>query len=274
MKVIVITGSHPRNLGILQKLHQNNKIEIAGFIMFEREEIIPKPNNNLDEKIKNLWEIHFKKRYESEKKYYDFDLDFKKNLKKQIIINNENNFNGFEVLNFIKSIDAEACFIQGCPIIKDPILSALPSYTINLHLGLIPYYKGSITAFWPFYYLEPGMLGTTYHIIDKYVDTGEIIHQNVPTLNYGDTMHDAACKALLSALNDIDIVVDEIISRQKNNIKINKDSTLKIKGRLFKKSDWKPQMLTKIYSEYNDNIVDLFLNGKIKSETPKLVKIK
>ena len=66
---------------------------------------------------------------------------------------------------------------QGCPIIEDPILSALPSYSINLHLGLIPYYKGSITAFWPFYYLEPAMLGTTYHIIDKYVDTGEIIHQ-------------------------------------------------------------------------------------------------
>ena len=45
--------------------------------MFEREEIIPKPNNNLDKKIKKLWEIHFKKRYESGK-IFDFDLDFKK----------------------------------------------------------------------------------------------------------------------------------------------------------------------------------------------------
>ena len=274
MKVIVITGSHPRNLSILNKLYQNNKIEIAGFIMFKREEIIPKPNNNLDEKLKKLWEIHFKKRQESEKKYYDFDLDFIKNLKNQIIINDNKEFNGLEVLNFIKSIDADACFIQGCPIIKDPILSSLPPYTINLHLGLIPYYKGSITAFWPFYYLEPGMLGTTYHIIDKYVDTGEIIHQNVPTLDYGDTMHDASCKALLSALNDIDLVVDEIIDRQKNNIKITKDYNLKNKGRLFKKSDWKPEMLIKIYSEYKDNIVDLFLNGKINSETPNLIKIK
>ena len=33
-------------------------------------------------------------------------------------------------------------------------------------------------------------------------------------------------------------------------------------------------MLIKIYSEYKDNIVDLFLNGKIKSETPNLIKIK
>mgnify|MGYP006094155581 FL=1 len=274
MKVIVITGSHPRNLGILHKLYQNNKIEITGFIMFEREEIIPKPDNNLDEKIKKLWDIHFKKRHESEKKYYDFDLDFIKNLKNKKIINDKKDLNGLDVLNFIKSTNADACFIQGCPIIEDTILSALPTYSINLHLGLIPYYKGSITAFWPFYCLEPGMLGTTYHIIDKHVDTGEIIHQNVPTLDYGDTMHDASCKALLSALSDIDLVVNEIINRQKNNIKINKDLTLKNRGKLFKKSDWQPQMLIKIYSEYKDNIVDLFLNGKIKSETPDLIKIR
>jgi folate-dependent phosphoribosylglycinamide formyltransferase PurN len=273
MKVIVITGSHPRNLGILQKLYQNNKIEIGGFIIFEREEIIPKPDNNLDEKIKKLWDIHFKKRHESEKKYYDFDLDFIEKLKNKIIINDKKDFNGLKALNFIKSINADACFIHGCPIIEDPILSTLPSYSINLHLGLIPYYKGSITAFWPFYYLEPGMLGTTYHIIDKHVDTGEIIHQNVPTLDYGDTMHDASCKALLSALSDIDLVVDEIINRKKNNIQINKDFTLKNRGKLFKKSDWKPEMLIKIYSEYDDKIVDLYLNGKIKSETPNLIKI-
>ena len=111
------------------------------------------------------------------------------------------------------------------------------------------------------------MLGTTYHIIDKCVDTGEIIHQNVPTFDYGDTMHDAS-QALLSALNDIDLVVDEIINRQKNNKKLLKIH-LKNKGRLFKKSDWNPQMLTKLF-EYKDNIVDLFLNGKIKSETPIL----
>lgn len=61
---------------------------------------------------------------------------------------------------------------------------------------------------------------------------------------------------------------------QNNKIEINKDLTLKNRGKLFKKSDWRPQMLIKIYSEYKDNIVDLFLNGKIKSETPNLIKIR
>ena len=56
----------------------------------------------------------------------------------------------------LKKIDA--CFISGTPIIKERIMSKLPEYTINLHLGLIPNYKGPITMFWPFLFLEPTIL--------------------------------------------------------------------------------------------------------------------
>ena len=66
-------------------------------------------------------------------------------------------------------------------------------------MGLIPYYKGSITMFWPFYFLEPNMAGTTFHIIDKYVDTGEILHNNTPNLERGDGLHDVASKAIFDA---------------------------------------------------------------------------
>ena len=274
MRIILITGSHLRNLAIAEKLYKNKRIEIVGFVIFKREEIIPKPNNFLDKKLKKLWQIHFKKRFVSEKKYYNFDLNFLDKIQNKIFITNKIDFNGKKLLDFVNSVNADACFVQGCPIIKNPILSALPPYTVNLHLGIIPDFKGSVTTFWPFFYLQPGMLGTTYHIIDKYVDTGEIIHQNIPTLNYGDSMHDASCKALLSALQDIDIVVEEIIYRIKNKVKISKDLSLKNKGRLFKNSDWKPEMLIKIYSEYNDKIVDLYLDGKINSPSPNLIKIK
>ena len=33
-------------------------------------------------------------------------------------------------------------------------------------------------------------------------------------------------------------------------------------------------MLKRIYLRYNDKIVDLYLDGKIKSPTPRLIKIK
>ena len=160
------------------------------------------------------------------------------------------------------------------PIIKSPLLEIIPNYTVNLHLGIIPNYKGAITMFWPFYNLQPSMAGTTYHIIDKFVDTGEIIHQNVPVLKYGDGMHDVSCKALMAALDDLNYVVKEVKSRIQEKKKVNKDFTLKRKGKLFKNSDWNPEMLKKIYLQYNDKIVDMFLSGELKSPKPNLIKIK
>ena len=221
MRVLLISGSHSRNLALAKKIYVNKKVKIVGYIIFKREEMVPKPRSSLNNNLKKLWKIHFKKRLLSEKKHYDSKNNFIKKIKNKLIIRNISDFNGDKVTKFVKSLKIDSCFIQGCPIIKDPLYSLLPKYTVNLHIGLIPFYKGSITAFWPFYFLQPSMLGTTYHIIRKNVDTGEIIHQNTPKLDYGDNLHDASCKALLSGISDINLVIKEISYR----IKKYKDKT-------------------------------------------------
>jgi len=42
----------------------------------------------------------------------------------------------------------------------------------------------------------------------------------------------------------------------------------------LKSANWKPEMLKKIYNIYDDKIVDLYLNNKIKCFKPNLIKIK
>ena len=191
----------------------------------------------------------------------------------QITIKKKEDFYSKKVGEVINKAKPDLCFITGIPILKEKLLKILPKHTINLHMGLIPYYKGSITMFWPFYFLEPTMAGTTYHIIDKYVDTGEILHQNRPKLSYNDGLHDVACKALVDAHADIDNVVDKIIYRIKNKVKIKKDPSLRYTGKLYLKSDWKPEMLKIIYEYYNDKIVNLYLDKKINPRKVKLKKI-
>ena len=61
MKTLVIVGDHPRNLGLLEKLLNNNEIDICGLILFKREKMIPEPSPNLTLKLKKLWKIHFEK---------------------------------------------------------------------------------------------------------------------------------------------------------------------------------------------------------------------
>ena len=121
--------------------------------------------------------------------------------------------------------------MSGIPIIKERLLDKLPKFVVNLHLGLIPDYKGSITGFWPMYDLKPTMLGTTFHFISE-IDTGEIIHQNVPRLAKNDGIHDVASKAILSAVKDIWLVINEV-KRIKFNHNIRKNKSLEKKGKLI-----------------------------------------
>lgn len=124
------------------------------------------------------------------------------------------------------------------------------------------------------------MVGTTYHFINKEienknnkVDTGEILHNNVPKLKIGDSMHDVSTRALLTAIKDIHLVMRYVNSRIKKKLKPNYDNSIISKGKLFLASDWKPEMLQFIYGTYKDKIVDLYLKNKIVYKKPKLKKI-
>ena len=274
MKCIVIVGSHNRNLCLLKKLATIKIIKITQVYILKRENLLPSPPLNLENNLKKLWKLHFRKRQETETDYFDFDNKFLNHIENIKYISSLTELNSEDNLKFISSLENDCCFIAGIPIIKKPLLDILPINTINLHLGLIPFYKGSITTFWPFYNLEPNMLGTTYHIIDKYVDTGEILHQNKPKLEINDSLHSASCKAVISAINDLNLIVEEIIYRINKNIMPKKDTKLRRIGNLYKKDDWKPEMLKKIYVDYKDNIVKMYLEKKIKpSRNIKLIKL-
>jgi folate-dependent phosphoribosylglycinamide formyltransferase PurN len=271
LKVLAIIADHSRNLAFLKVISKN--IKISKLIIYKRENLIPEPPKYIDQELTNLWKLHFKKRKKLEEKYFKSKSNILKKFKKKTIIDSTKNLNSKKIYKIAKDKNFDLCFISGVPIIKKELLSVLPKYTINLHLGLIPYYKGSITGFWPFYFMQPTMMGTTYHIIDQKVDTGEIIHQNRPILKRGDSMHEVSCRALETALKDFPKVLRFLKDRLKKNEEPKLNKSLKNKGKIFKNSDWNPEMLKKIYNKYNDKIVDLYLDKKIKSKTVKLVKI-
>ena len=105
--------------------------------------------------------------------------------------------------------------IFGVSIIKEPIFSELPGIKINLHSGFLPEFKGSAGNFWPFYFLKPNYVGMTFHFLTSKLDAGEIIHQSQPTLNYGETIHEVSCNAMLLAFIDA-IKILEVIKNKKD----------------------------------------------------------
>jgi len=272
VNVSVICGSHPRNCELIRALEGIPFVNIQSVVLFEREEITPPPPEHLADDLKRLWITHFSKRASVEQQFFTADKTIASKFNTRIV-RTQTELNSQGIANFINKNKPEACFITGIPILRDPLYSNLPAYTINLHLGLIPEYKGAITMFWPFYMLEPKMAGCSYHIIGRKVDTGQLIHQFCPKLELGDTMHLVAARATTGALGDIEKIICWTHSQLENGVLPRPDKTLETRGKLFTRADFTPEKLRVIYDLYDDKIVDLCLRGEIESREPSLVSV-
>ena len=230
-------------------------------------------SKKFNQKSKKNWKIHFAKRLKVENKYFKFN--FSKILKNESDVIYIKDIN--ELIKLNKKIgfkkNFEQCYISGLPILNQGLMNLLPIYTINLHLGLIPHFKGALPSIWPNYFFKPHYTGTTYHIIDHYVDTGEIIHQNLAKLNGKFGLHELICDANKAAFDDIKFVLKYIDLRIKKRIKPNKNKSLVIKGKTFKRSDFNPEIYNIIYGFYNDRITEVFLKNNKRYKKPEIISL-
>lgn len=265
MKIIWIGGNHPRHLYYLNSI--NNAFPISGMILERREggtnsSVVEAPTE-LNEHDKKNFIKHFTNRKNAEERFF---INQKLPEIKRLDIS-EMELNTEKTIKFIESISPDLVLTFGCHLIKDPLFSKLPKHTINMHGGLSPRYRGTATMFWPFYFLEPNHVGVTFHYIISEPDAGSIIHQSVPKLEYGDTIHDVACKAVISGSNDI-VELLKIFERDRKWKTFVQRGT----GKNFLERDFRAEHLKVIYDLYDDKIVDRFLDGTITPSNPNLIR--
>jgi len=265
LKILFIGGNHPRHIFYVNKIHE--KFPIEGMIVEKRSdgtnEKIPQPPNDISDHDKHNFLKHFSNRFEAEKKY--FGNPNLPNCKKLEI--EKDDLNSQKTIDFLDSINPDIVFIFGSHLIKEPLYSKLPKNSINLHGGLSPRYRGTATMFWPFYFLEPNHVGATFHYIVSEPDAGTIIHQSISKLEKGDKIHDVSCKAIIQASYDV-VTLLEIFQKTGKWKKFKQKGT----GKNFLERDFKPEHLRVIYDLFDDDIVDHFLEGKIISKPPTLIK--
>ena len=263
MNILLLSGSHSRHLYFFSEVLKT-KHNFKSVIM-ERETMFPDFPQNLDAKDKKYFKTHFENRYSAEQIAFGINHIHDVFDNSQSIICKPDQLHSDKIINFINSEKYDLCIIFGTDLIKDKLMKILPDITINLHLGISPYYRGSATLFWPFYFLMPQFCGATFHLITNEPDAGDILHHSIPKLSIGDKIHDVAVNVVKSASRDI------------INILQNKDmdkwkfySQKKI-GKLFFESDFHPSHLRLIYDQYNDKIVDEYLKGNLATKRPKLI---
>lgn len=267
MRLVLIMGTHPRHFYIANTLAETGVL--SGIVMQKREGMIEDAPIYLSGHLEELYVRHFSLRLEMEEKYFG-DVQADHILKEVPVCEvSKEDLNGSQVMEFIKRIQADTLISYGPGLLRQNILDLCHGNTFNIHGGLSPYYKGAATMFWPFYFLEPNFVGTTIHYITNRIDAGNIVHQTVPQLEYGDCMHEVACKAIIKTGEDL----RELISIMKSGKEIT-GCPQKKNGKLFLQKDWRPEHLKLIYDTYEDKIVDMYLDGEIgRNNEPALVRV-
>ena len=265
MRLVLVSGSHPRHLYVMRKMIETGLV--VGLVLMKRENMIDDTPDDLSDHLKQLYIHHFQLRKEMEDEYFGNPEISAISNGVPVLAIDRTELNSNKVEDFMLSIKADCLFSYGPDLFKDNILDIVNNNAFNLHGGLSPWYKGAATMFWPFYFLEPQYVGTTLHYITRKIDAGNIVHQTVPKLEYGDGMHRVACKAIVSAAAEAAEVM-RLIERKG----MPEGSAQKGNGKLFLKRDWRPEHLSLIYDLFEDKIVDHYLDGKIGNKPgPKLV---
>lgn len=265
MKLVMIIGSHPRHMYLASEVAKTGLL--AGLVIQKREPMIGEAKLELSKELQELYDYHFKLRADMEDKYFG-------HIRKEALVSDipsidvlPSELNGKKTISFIKDINADTIVSYGPDLFTQEMIELCPNRIFNIHGGLSPYYKGAATMFWPFYFLEPNYVGTTLHHISLKIDAGNIVHQSVPKLEYGDGMHEVACKAMVSTAKDL----KEIVKMMDRGVVLEGEKQRK-NGKLFLEKDWRPEHLRLIYEVYNDKIVDEYLRGRInQGNEPKLV---
>ena len=265
MRVLIFSGSHPRHTYVHQAVLQSG-LECAAVVM-EREALVPHPPANITEHDLNNFVRHFKERDVIERHFFGTAVP------QDVFCNVPTHYcepktlNSDETINFVKNFEPDLVFIFGVDLIKGELLDVLPKDKMNLHLGLSPWYRGSATLFWPFYFMQPNYSGVTFHQIVPEADAGDIVHQSVPELINGDGIHDVSARAVVQAKDDLTKLLGIYLKEGQWETNRQRSS-----GRLYLTKDFEPHHLRVIYDVVENNLVDRYLSGEIPSKPPKIIQ--
>lgn len=106
-------------------------------------------------------------------------------------------------------------------ILKDQVISQPEHGVINLHSGLLPYYRGVMATFWAMNQQET-VIGTTLHQIeDSTIDTGAVISQTSLVADYRKSylwntlnLYKQGCESIEQAICSIDTNIEIKICTQ------------------------------------------------------------
>ena len=96
--------------------------------------------------------------------------------------------NGADCLDLIGARKPDVVFLVGCRMMSKATLAAISCPVINYHSGINPKYRGLAGGWWARATGDHANYGTTVHLVDAGVDTGDTLHQAFLTPHPDETL--------------------------------------------------------------------------------------
>ena len=248
MRIIFITGNDLRHFHMVKCFSKYFK---------KFKWIVEKRDISLDHnklvKTSDSYSKHIKNFKKEQKVLFNKATNFYKRNKDEIIHLERKKVNPIE---FTKRISDEIntfkpCVLisYGCQKIDISKIKKKSLRCFNVHGGLLPYYRGVNTNFWPHMNLESNYIGLTLHEISSKIDSGKIFFQTTVDVNKSDTINKLSCRAIKIFSNIVPGKVHKLLINNFNKNGV----VVKNKYRAYTKKDFKPKFIKVAYQN-----VDIF----------------
>ena len=256
-KIVIITANEDRHIYFRRKIGKFKNFTIC--LCLSENNLKRQSTQFFKIKKKNKIKSHFLKRRNFEKKYFSKYIKRTKEINNlKIIERGQFNYDK-KLIKEIISLKADYLFSYGCSIIKNPILKHFKNKSVNIHLGLSPYYLGSATNFWPFVNDKLQFVGVTFMKLESGIDNGPIIHQIRPKFKHNDNVHTVGNRLIKEST----IIVEKIFKNYKKlkvfNFKKNKNN------KLCFKNDIKESDIDKLYYNQKNKMIVKYLKNQNKT---------
>ena len=149
--------------------------------------------------------------------------------------------NSVEALKILKTIQPDLILVFGTGILKKHIIECSSMASVNLHTGIVPYYRGVMGEFFALYNNDFNNIGYTLHFVTEKLDAGDIILQEKIKMKFSDNHITLRIKNLKSCVNGFIRVIDQF---EKGVIEA---LPQKINGRLYTSADLNEKKYLKVF---------------------------
>tara|TARA_B100001094_G_scaffold331512_1_gene400107 strand:- start:1075 stop:1866 length:792 start_codon:yes stop_codon:yes gene_type:complete len=174
MKITIFTSNQSRHNYLINKF---SEISETLFVIQEKKIIIKEDHIN---KKDNLKSIYFSKVNKAQNLIFKDHKTINKNSTISLLKINMGELSSLKIDMIKDYLKSDLYIVFGSSYIKGELIEFLINQnTINIHMGISPFYRGSACNFWALYDNNSHLVGATIHKLTKGLDDGPIIYHAI-----------------------------------------------------------------------------------------------